>query len=106
MIAGAAQCFDDHQWWLLGWVRAYEATGNVSYVQRAAVIFDYIVDKGWTTSPCGGGVMWCPPRYAVRSSLLLACKASHVVVFTCVGCPAWWWLSTDFRSTTHRPCPV
>lgn len=54
-------CFDDHQWWLLAWVRAYEATGNASYVQRAATIFDYIVAHGWDTKVCGGGVTWCPP---------------------------------------------
>ena len=54
-------CFDDHQWFLLGWVRAYESTGNISYVQRASVIFDYIAVNGWDATLCGGGVTWCPP---------------------------------------------
>jgi predicted alpha-1,6-mannanase (GH76 family) len=53
------QCFDDHQWWLLAWVRAYESTGVVEYVQRAAQIFDYVVEYAWN-SQCGGGVLWCP----------------------------------------------
>ena len=52
-------CFDDHQWWLLGWIRAYEATGVVDYLQRAAQIFDYTAEYGWTAQ-CGGGVIWCP----------------------------------------------
>lgn len=53
----ADKCYDDHQWWLLGWVRAYEATGNVSYVQRAAEVFDYVAAHAWTPQ-CGGGVLW------------------------------------------------
>lgn len=53
------QCFDDHQWWLLGWVRAYEATGEVLYLERAAQVFDFVVANGWT-SQCGGGILWCP----------------------------------------------
>jgi hypothetical protein len=53
-------CYDDHQWFLLGWVRAYEAFGNASFVQRAAAIFDFIASNGWSTSTCGGGVTWCP----------------------------------------------
>ena len=53
------QCFDDHQWWLLGWVRAYESTGNKLYLDRAAQIFDFVAEYGWTTQ-CGGGILWCP----------------------------------------------
>ena len=53
----ADKCYDDHQWWLLGWVRAYEATGNVSYIQRAAEVFDYVAAHAWTPQ-CGGGVLW------------------------------------------------
>lgn len=55
------QCFDDHQWWLLGWVRAYEATGEVLYLQRAAQVFDFVVEYGWTNQ-CGGGILWCPEQ--------------------------------------------
>eukprot|EP00759_Apiculatamorpha_spiralis_P001451 PhF_6_TR10541/c0_g2_i4/m.16683 len=54
------QCFDDHQWWLLGWIRAYEATGDITYAQRAAQVFDYVSTNGWETTHCGGGVIWCP----------------------------------------------
>ena len=53
------KCFDDHQWWELAWIRAYQATGNVSYLQRAALIFDFVATNAWTPL-CGGGVIWCP----------------------------------------------
>jgi Glycosyl hydrolase family 76 len=53
-------CYDDHQWWLLGWVRAYEATGNVNYVDRAAQVFEFVVQNAWNASVCGGGIQWCP----------------------------------------------
>jgi hypothetical protein len=52
-------CFDDHQWWLLAWVRAYELTNITKYVQRAANVFDFVVKNAWTAQ-CGGGVIWCP----------------------------------------------
>ncbi len=40
-------------------MRAYETTGVIAYVQRAAQIFDYVIDNAWTAQ-CGGGVLWCP----------------------------------------------
>jgi len=53
-------CFDDHQWWLLAWIRAYQLTKDVKYLQRAAIIFDNTTARAWTTTQCGGGVVWCP----------------------------------------------
>lgn len=53
-------CFDDHQWWLHAWVRGYEVTGEVDYINRAAQVFDYVIANGWTEDLCGGGVLWCP----------------------------------------------
>lgn len=53
-------CFDDHQWWMIGWVRSYETTGDVRFLQRAAMAFDYITSNGWEETVCGGGVLWCP----------------------------------------------
>jgi predicted alpha-1,6-mannanase (GH76 family) len=52
-------CYDDHQWWLLAWVSVYRATLNVTYLERAAAVFDFIVGNGWSAI-CGGGVDWCP----------------------------------------------
>jgi predicted alpha-1,6-mannanase (GH76 family) len=70
-------CFDDHQWWLKGWVRSYEATGNTSYLMRAAQVFDYVTANGWTTDLCSGGVLWCPDashpyKNAITNELFLA----------------------------------
>ena len=58
-------CFDDHQWFLLGWARAYEATGNTSYLERAATIFDFVSNNGWETTVCKGG--WRSFRLYSRS---------------------------------------
>ena len=52
-------CFDDNQWWLIGWISAYELTGRIEYLNRAANAFDYVAINAWTDQ-CGGGVMWCP----------------------------------------------
>jgi hypothetical protein len=49
-------CFDDHGWWGLGWARAFEATGNVTYLERAAEVHDYVAANGWDETLCGGGV--------------------------------------------------
>lgn len=71
-------CYDDNQWWLLAWVSAYEATDELAYLQRAAQVFDYVVEHAWT-DVCGGGVMWCPTsdpaseyKNAVTNELFLA----------------------------------
>jgi hypothetical protein len=70
-------CFDDHQWWLLGWARSYEATGQHRFLDRAAAIFDFIATTGWNESSCGGGVTWCPPptgpyKNAITTELFIA----------------------------------
>ena len=52
-------CYDDNQWWLFGWISAYEMTGRMEYLHRAAAAFDYVAINAWTDH-CGGGVMWCP----------------------------------------------
>ncbi len=40
-------------------MRAYHATGEVSYLKRAATVFDFVL-QAWTPQFCGGGVNWCP----------------------------------------------
>lgn len=70
-------CFDDHQWWALGWIRSFEATGQTRFLDRAAAIFDYIATKGWNATVCGGGVTWCPPptgpyKNAITTELFIA----------------------------------
>ncbi len=47
---------DDEAWWALGWVDAYDATNNSSYLSMAETIFSDIATNGWDTTTCGGGV--------------------------------------------------
>jgi len=49
--------YDDAQWWGIAWVRAYELTGEVKYLDRAKAIFEYIITEAWD-STCGGGLWW------------------------------------------------
>jgi predicted alpha-1,6-mannanase (GH76 family) len=68
-------CYDDHQWWLLFWSRAYDATGLLEYGQRAAEIFDNTTALSWNASVCGGGVKWCPSgvyKNAITNELYFA----------------------------------
>ncbi|CAF1164926.1 unnamed protein product [Didymodactylos carnosus] len=53
-------CYDDHQWWLLGWIQAYSVDPNINYLHRAADIYDIVVKRAWNTRQCGGGIHWCP----------------------------------------------
>ena len=53
-------CYDDNQWWGIAWISAYEATKNISFLSRAASVFDYIIKNSWDNTICGGGLYWCP----------------------------------------------
>jgi hypothetical protein len=67
-------CYDDYQWWLLGWVQAYSVEPNINYLQRAADIYDIITEKAWNTTTCGGGIQWCPKssyKNAITNELFL-----------------------------------
>jgi predicted alpha-1,6-mannanase (GH76 family) len=47
--------YDDEGWWALGWIAAYDLTGNVEYLQVAQVIFNDMTTGHRT--PCGG-IWW------------------------------------------------
>jgi predicted alpha-1,6-mannanase (GH76 family) len=49
--------YDDMGWWALGWVDAYDATNDSSYLSMAETIFSDITN-GWDTTTCGGGLWW------------------------------------------------
>ena len=92
-------CFDDHQWWLLGWARAFEATGVEAYLLRAAAVFEFIAANGWTPGFCGGGVNWCPVtgsekpyKNAVTSELFLAAAMALQPHEAAIGKPAGYYL--------------
>jgi hypothetical protein len=56
--------FDDEEWWALGWLRAWELTGNTDYIERTHTIFSHMVEAAWNDSTCGGGLMWQGDIYA------------------------------------------
>ena len=67
-------CFDDYQWWLLGWMQAYSVDPDINYLIRAANIYDVITNRSWNSSICGGGVQWCPKnayKNAITNELFL-----------------------------------
>ena len=74
-------CFDDYQWWLLGWIQAYQVDPNIDYLKRAAKIFDFVSSNAWNTSTCHGGIQWCPKnayKNAITNELfLISCMRLH-----------------------------
>ena len=59
MFVGGS-CFDDYQWWLLGWLQAYSVEPDLNYLYRAADIYDFVIVNGWNDTTCRGGVQRCP----------------------------------------------
>jgi hypothetical protein len=52
--------YDDELWWALAWIKVYDVTNNVAYLNKAAEIYED-PKSVWATTPCNGGI-W----YALR----------------------------------------
>jgi predicted alpha-1,6-mannanase (GH76 family) len=52
--------YDDEGWWALVWIRAFDLTGEVRYLDMAKVIFADML-TGWDEH-CGGGSWWKKDR--------------------------------------------
>ncbi|KAK0712252.1 glycoside hydrolase [Apiosordaria backusii] len=69
--------YDDEGWWALAWIRSYDLTGNIEYLNMAESIFDDM--KNGTDSVCGGGIWWSKTREykaAIANELYLTVAAS------------------------------
>ncbi len=68
--------YDDEGWWALTWIRAYDLTGDVQYLNVAKFLFAELT-RGWTRT-CGGGLLWNkfrPYKDAITNELFLAAAA-------------------------------
>ena len=68
--------YDDEGWWALGWIEAYDATADASYLTAAKRIFTDMTG-GWDEI-CGGGIWWKKDRHyknAIANELFLAVAA-------------------------------
>ncbi|CAF4563375.1 unnamed protein product [Rotaria sp. Silwood2] len=68
------ECFDNHQWWLLGWLQAYSVEPDINYLYRAANIHDFVTVNAWNDSICLGGLQWCKKntyKNAITNELFL-----------------------------------
>jgi len=71
--------YDDDLWWALGWIGAYDVTGDTEYLALAENIFK-AVTKAWPSTCGGGGIYWSWKKdyvNAIANELFLS-TAAHL----------------------------
>ncbi len=94
-IYAGGNCFDDHQWWLLGWMQIYNVDSNIKYLRRAADIHHVVATKAWNATLCQGGIQWCPKgvyKNAITNELFLATSMRLHPYATLLGKPPTYYL--------------
>jgi predicted alpha-1,6-mannanase (GH76 family) len=69
--------YDDEGWWAATWIKAYDFTGNVQYLNAAKTIFADM-SAAWDPSTCNGGIWWDRARTyknAIANELFLTVAA-------------------------------
>ncbi|PBP16816.1 glycosyl hydrolase [Diplocarpon rosae] len=68
--------YDDELWWVLAWIKVYDVTKDVTYLNTATAIFEDS-KKAWGATPCGG--LWWDKAHtsvgAVENELYLTAAA-------------------------------
>jgi predicted alpha-1,6-mannanase (GH76 family) len=67
---------DDTAWWALAWIRAYDLTGDVRYLQTAQRAVDFMYS--YRDDVCGGGLWWTVRReykHAITNELFIQAAA-------------------------------
>jgi predicted alpha-1,6-mannanase (GH76 family) len=60
-IGWSRDYFDDENWMALALIRAFDLTGNATYLSEAETLYADIMSAGWDTTCCGsspGGIWW------------------------------------------------
>ncbi|CAF3355854.1 unnamed protein product [Rotaria sp. Silwood2] len=94
-IFAGGDCYDDHQWFLLAWMQIYNVDGNIKYLHRAALIYDIISERAWSTKSCQGGIQWCPTKdykNAITNELFLLSSMRLHPYATLLGKPLTYYL--------------
>jgi predicted alpha-1,6-mannanase (GH76 family) len=103
------QMYDDKQWVVLTWLRAaaYAKTGSpvdaATFLSRAKFFYDVLVQSGWNTSSCGGGMKWGPfngYKNSVTTELFVASSIGMYEAFGTQGyldnaVKAWTWFKNS-----------
>lgn len=70
--------YDDMLWWAHTWLRAYDQSGDATYLEMSKRIFTEAI-KGWEPNVCGGGIWWqkrAVYKNAVTNELFLLVAAA------------------------------